>query len=169
MGVYVSGHPLDQYRHIFEEVNFDSSMLSDITEEQEMDQEYYNDKSVIMAGMLSEVRKILTKSGREMATARLEDLYGSVEIVLFNNSYYQNRQYLIDDAIMYVYGKVNIRENFGAKIIAEKLVPCAETKAVSKIKGKLYLKLSEKDLEDISNFALLRGRVQGNSQNRRRG
>jgi DNA polymerase-3 subunit alpha len=149
LGVYVSGHPLDQYRHIFEEVNFDSSMLAEAQEEEELERDYLNDKSVIMAGMLSEVRKILTKSGKEMATARLEDLYGSVEIVLFNNSYYQNRQYLIDDAIVYVYGKVNIRENFGAKIIAEKLLPCAETKAGPRKKGRLYLKIKGKDLDDI--------------------
>lgn len=148
LGVYVTGHPLKQYKYIYENTNFDTSMLAENGEEQEMEQ--IVDNNVIMAGMLSEIRKIITKSGKEMATAKLEDLYGSAELILFSKSYYQNRQYLIEDNIVYVYGKINVREGEAPKIITEKIIPCKEIKREPASKsGKLYLRFNEADTNDI--------------------
>jgi DNA polymerase-3 subunit alpha len=157
LGVYITGHPLDEYRDMFKEVTFDTSMLAQLTEpegEEEAQQLFeYNDKPVRMAGMLGEVRKVITKAGREMAVARLEDLYGTIELIFFSKSYSKCREYLVDDNVVFVSGKLSIREDEPPKLIVDSII-CHEraeaAERAAKNGGKLYLKLSASQIDDVN-------------------
>lgn len=158
LGVYVTGHPLEQYKHIFENVTFDTSMLAALVpdEEEEQTGENLNGKEVVMAGMLSSVKKIITKTGREMASARLEDLYGYIELLLFNKSYISYREQLTDDNIVTISGKISLREDEPPKIIVDCITPCSENNnqyQQNAPAGKLYLRF-DKEYADAVNEIL---------------
>lgn len=159
LGVYITGHPLDEYREIFSEATFDTSMLEQLTEPEDEEGARqllyeYNDKPVRMAGMLGDVRKIVTKAGREMAAARLEDLYGTIELIVFSKSYTKYREYLVDDSVVFVSGKLSIREDEPPKLIVDSIIPCGErteaAESAAKNGGKLYLKLSAGQIDDVN-------------------
>ena len=157
LGVYITGHPLDEYREMFERVNFDTSMLAQLTEPEDEEsgiQLYeYNDKPVRMAGMLSEIRKIITKSGKEMAVAKLEDLYGTVELILFSKSYIKCRESLTEDNVVFVSGKLSVREDEPPKVMVDSIEPYIERVDEARPKkngGKLYIKLSAEKLNDVN-------------------
>ena len=156
LGVYVTGHPLQQYKEIFEVADFDTSMLQ-VLKEQEEDEtlnENFNGKDVLMAGLLSGVKKIITKSGKEMATAKLEDLYGNIDLLFFNKSYVKYRQYLTNDNIIYLTGRLTAREDELPKVIVDKLKPYVEntkkTEQKKQTTGKLYLRFSQDKTDDVS-------------------
>lgn len=159
LGVYVTGHPLEEYKDIFSGCNFDTSQLQSSDSEEEDGShsfiEQKGDRQVLAAGMLTEVKKIFTKAGKEMAAARLEDLYGSVELLLFSQSYNKNKQHLVDDSVIYVSGKLNYREGEAPKIIVDSITPCTNQPAEpTDISGgarpeKLYLRFESDKLEEI--------------------
>jgi DNA polymerase-3 subunit alpha len=154
LGVYVSGHPLEQYKKIYEDVTFDTSMLaaynSHDDEEERTNGESLEGKEVLMAGLLSGIKKIITKAGKEMATARLEDIYGYIELLFFNKSYIKYREFLTDDNIVFVSGKLSAREDEQPKLIVDAVKPCGETAATAAQEGgRLYLRFSASKTEAV--------------------
>jgi DNA polymerase-3 subunit alpha len=89
LGVYVSGHPLLQFEDIIKKLNFNTSMIADQGEEQEVGAEdetasdIYDGKEVECLGIISRIKLKTTKSNNMMAFVTIEDLYGSVEIIVF--------------------------------------------------------------------------------------
>jgi len=100
VGIYVSEHPLQQLVH-------DGS-----TERTPLDQidESLKGRRVILAGMVSRVRQITTRKGDEMAFMEVEDLSGSVDIVVFPRTYKEYKGLLVEDGLIVVRGKVDIRD-----------------------------------------------------------
>jgi DNA polymerase-3 subunit alpha len=128
VGFYVSGHPLDDYQKLMSDnvdaVSSDFSVEADenVPEEESTpakvkDQAYYT-----VGGMITGKTVKLTKHNQNMAFITLEDLYGSVEVVVFPKKYEQYRQYLEQDNRIFVYGRASISETEG-KLLLEKLVP----------------------------------------------
>lgn len=158
LGVYVTGHPLENYKDMFTGVTFDTSLLASMIpdEEDEAIADNFNDKPVTMAGLLCGVKKIITKTGKEMASARLEDLYGSIELILFNKNYTRYREFLTDDNLVYVTGRLNAREGELPKVIIESIKPYIEKKEdIAKKQtvqnlGKLYLRFDKNFADDIN-------------------
>lgn len=116
LGLYVSAHPLDNYDKYFEE---QTVALGSITPQ--------NDGSkVIIGGIISAVRTIVTKSGSKMAFVRIEDKTNEGEIIVFPNLFEQVGAKLVQDAVVRVSGRVNARDRDGnltsdAKINAEEV------------------------------------------------
>ena len=143
VGFYVSGHPLDDYQELMKK-NVDATSQDFMIEETEdaaeegaqmkaKDQVYYT-----IGGMIAGKTVKLTKTNQNMAFITLEDLYGSVEVMVFSKQYEQYRRYLEQDAKVFVYGRASVNEK-EAKIILEKLVPFDE------IPKKVYLQCENKE------------------------
>ncbi|MDE5549474.1 MAG: hypothetical protein K2J13_04400, partial [Clostridia bacterium] len=116
LNVYVTGHPLDEYREEFNKFDFNTSRISDLMsknlDEDELEESdlqilaQYENKEVIFGCMLSKIEKKTTKSGGIMAYTTLEDLYGEMEGVLFPKTYERNRNFLVNDNIVIVKGTI---------------------------------------------------------------
>ncbi len=112
LGVYVSGHPFEQYSHLFHDSTFHCGMLADYEEDEETgDRTYTQIKSgqvATMGGIVAGVKKINTRSGVTMAFVTVEDLYGSVECLAFPNVYERIKTELRQDNVVRVTGKIDI-------------------------------------------------------------
>jgi len=111
VGVYVSSHPLQQM--MVDLANVITHATVDITEE-------LGKQSVVVAGLLAEVRSFTTKKGDAMAFCRLEDLQGSVDVTVFPPLFREKRELWKQDKIVIVWGKVDSR-NGRISIVAERV------------------------------------------------
>jgi DNA polymerase-3 subunit alpha len=124
LGVYVSGHPLDDYADFIGK-NTDATTIDFIPDPDNgatvaQDEHFYT-----LGGMIASKNVKLTKTNQNMAFITLEDIVGSIEIVVFPKTYEKYRQYIEEDAKILVYGRASISETEG-KLILEKLVPFDE-------------------------------------------
>jgi len=125
-GLYVSGHPLDEYMDKIEAVATIKSIellqaAEKSSEESEEDTDFtkYDGKEAIMCGLITNLKKIYTKSNRQMAFSEFEDLYGSIEAVFFPTIYEKNVS-LIDSAkVVELKGKISFKENEKPKILVD--------------------------------------------------
>ena len=125
-GVYISGHPLDDYADLVAENTVRASELAVENEEQmaEGGQNGQNDSiadgtPVRFAGLVSEVKTKITKSSSMMAFVQMEDYTGTVEVIVFPRIYQQFSTLLSDDSVLCVSGRITKREDEDAKIIAD--------------------------------------------------
>ena len=134
LGVYMSGHPLQDYAKKFEEYNLSSDMLAisqndEINDEQsgddyaiqeETDSAYLQDgQPFVCGGIITEVNKKRAKTGREMCYIKLEDLKGSMEIIFFSNAFAKCRNLLEEDNMVTIKGKINIRDDRPPSAVGE--------------------------------------------------
>lgn len=111
LGVYVSGHPFENYLSAFKNCNFNCSLLADAEEDEEGNVTYNSLKSgqaVQMGGIVSAIKKLTTKQGSSMAFVTVEDLYGSVECIAFPNTYEKIKSFLAVDVVVALSGKLDI-------------------------------------------------------------
>ncbi len=108
LGLYVSSHPLQSFKKIFEKrttpiIKIDKSMV---------------DKKVLLGGLVNSVKKIITKTGKPMLFMKLEDLTAKTEVVIFPNLLEKNPNALQENKVIFVAGRVDDR-NGEIKIIAD--------------------------------------------------
>ena len=101
LGFYVSGHPLEEYNDIIE--NYTTASTETLTT-------HHIDSEVFVAGMITEVKNITTKKGDAMAVIGFEDLEGTIEVVVFPDTYKKAGE-LIEGRAVWIRGKVNIKQN----------------------------------------------------------
>jgi len=130
VGIYLSGHPLSSYSDLFEQFKFNTSKIRQLDDEHESDgendeaEEYGNDSKVIFGAIITSMKKMLTKSTKaEMCVIRVEDLYGSIEVMLFPKIYTKYREIIKKDAVVRITGRISYRENEAAIILAEEIAP----------------------------------------------
>ena len=157
LGLYISGHPLDEYKSY---INKNSTIRSvDINQDEDESEEAqsnleYDGKNVAMCGIFNKGKILMTKSGKNMMFATLEDLYGSVELVLFPNVFEKYENILQDDTVVKVTGKVSIKEDEKSKILVSNMekIENATKKEQPKeiIITKIYIRIPKDkfDLED---------------------
>ncbi len=124
LGVYVSGHPLEDYQEMMlkniDVTTHDFIRDVDTGETVAKDQIMYT-----IGGMVAAKTVKMTKNNQNMAFITLEDLMGSIEVVVFPKKYEQYRQYLEQDSKIFVYGRASISEDEG-KLLLEKVVPFSD-------------------------------------------
>jgi len=130
IGVYISGHPLEKYQEMIEKVtNINTlNMLkinSDI-EEFGKTVEFKDNQIVKFAGIITKIKKKFTKNNTIMAFVTVEDLYGSAEVITFDSVYYVSQNCLIEENVIFVEGRLSIREDEPVKIVASKISNLAE-------------------------------------------
>ena len=121
LGIYVSGHPLQKYMDSLEKQT--TAKSTDFEPDEESGRAVVRDgQHYVVGGLISNVTAKLTKNNQNMAFVTLEDLYGTVEIIVFPTIYQNVKPYLIEDQGIYVKGRASVSEESG-KLIAEYIVP----------------------------------------------
>lgn len=125
LGVYVSGHPFEKFLPYFKDRTFNCSMLNEYEEDEETGRKTYHDiqdgLQVTMGGMISAFKKLKTRSGSFMAFVTVEDLYGSIECVCFPKIYERMRNFLDEDKVVSLSGKISIEDEKPPVIIVDKI------------------------------------------------
>ena len=135
IGIYLSGHPLDKYIDNMKGYSFNSSMIQkDEEEEQQIDEEgnvVEKDNSsfdiadgtmVTCGGLVSAIKRTITKSNQPMAIVTMEDLYGTYDVMFFPKIYEKVRSSLTVDSFVTIEGKFSARPGQNPVIMAEKLM-----------------------------------------------
>lgn len=114
-GMYLSGHPMDEY------TAFSNLVKADRTGEIISNESglYFDGKKVTLVCIVSKVKTQLTKNNKIMAFVNAEDRYGSMEIVVFPNVYEKFAMYLSDGNAVIIRGSLNFKENEEPKIICD--------------------------------------------------
>ncbi len=114
VGLYISGHPLNQYRLILENLRgvVSAGELSEVGDR----------RNVAIAGMISSLRAIYTKKGRPMSFLKLEDLTGEVEVVVFSDIHEKYQKELKEDRVVLIYGSTDYKEEEEVKIICKDIM-----------------------------------------------
>jgi len=108
LGLYVSSHPLNGFKKLFESKTIAISKID----------ASFVEKKIIVGGLVSSVKKIITKNGKPMLFMKLEDLTGKTEVVIFPNLLERNPVALQENKIIFVAGRVDDR-NGEIKIVAD--------------------------------------------------
>ena len=120
LGIYLSGHPLERYSSMMEK------MISAKTTDFQADEEggipkITDGQKVIVGGMIADKTIKYTKTNKVMAFFTLEDLVGTVEVVVFPRDYEKWQKYLNEDARVFVQGRVDAGDDRASKLILEKV------------------------------------------------
>ena len=125
LGVYISGHPLEEYaKFLMKNV---TAVTTDFYVDDETGESRVRDnQNVIIGGMITSKTVKVTKNNKLMAFISLEDLVGTVEVLIFPNDYERHQKYLEEDQKVYIRGRVSASEDQQAKLICEKIIPFDE-------------------------------------------
>ena len=125
LGIYISGHPLNDYTELMDKNCTRTSLDFMVSEEDDNSSAKVVDgESVIIGGMIADKKVKVTKtSNKLMAYIQLEDLYGTVEITIFPRDYERLKPLLEDDAKVFVRGRAQNSENGAAKLICQDIIP----------------------------------------------
>ncbi|MBI2336981.1 MAG: DNA polymerase III subunit alpha [Deltaproteobacteria bacterium] len=113
LGFYITGHPLERYQGQIK--NLTKYSIQNLKEAQDKEQ-------VTICGVVSSLKMIRTKQGKKMAFVNLEDLTGSLEVIVFSECYQNAVRFLEGDIPLFVKGRVDAGED-NIKIIAEEILP----------------------------------------------
>lgn len=115
VGVYLRDHPLNAYK---EKILKLVTLTADVLMDEEQDK-FKDGDQVVMAGIITGKRVLVTKNNKQMAFIQMEDLYGQVELIVFPNVYEKFGNTLREDNIIAVKGKMNCREDEAPKLLAD--------------------------------------------------
>ena len=146
-GVYISGHPLSQYKEQLSNYKVNSTMFGEEGADQVSDGE-----QVEIMGIISSKQVKSTRSNDMMCFLSLEDLFGEVEIIVFPRQMKVSQEFLVIDTIVGIKGKVTSREGEDAKIIAERITPVTTTQNIEKIYLKIDKNAQGSVLDEIKNI-----------------
>ena len=127
LGIYVSGHPLEAYEEQWKKVI--TATTGDFQPDEETGQTKVRDGSrAVIGGMITEKTVKHTKTNQMMAFLTVEDLMGTVEVVVFPRDYEKNRECLEVDSKVFIRGRVAEEDERANKLICEKVIPFEQKK-----------------------------------------
>ncbi len=138
MGVYVSGHPLDDYIGLLEK-NITAKASQFMVDDETGQAAVEDDSVVVIGGMISGVTIKYTKQSKAMAFINLEDLTGTVEVVIFPNSYEKARSLISEGNKVFIQGRVQVEEEKDAKLI------CQDIKSFDDCGREVWIRFANKD------------------------
>ena len=122
LGVYISGHPLEEYGERLRK-NI-SAVTTDFLPDEESGYPRVRDGAKeILGGMITDKTIKYTKNNKTMAFLTLEDLVGTVEVIVFPRDYERNAELLKEDSKVFIQGRVSVEEERPSKLILEKIYP----------------------------------------------
>ena len=160
LGIYLSGHPLDRYRNIMEKmisartIDFQPSDEDDREGGEPDESKVRDNQKVIIGGMITEKNVKYTKTNKVMAFLTVEDLVGTVEVMVFPRDYEKWQNMINEDARVFIQGRVSAEDDKASKLILEKVRPFSD------IPRELWIQFESKDdysqkekglLEDLRN------------------
>ena len=123
-GLYLSGHPLDGYRQQIQKIG--ACRIADLMGEEAR---RYDGKHVNIVCAVIKSKFMTTRSNTMMAFTNVEDLSGTMEIIVFPKVLADCRSALQDNAVVVINGRVSVKEEENAKLVAEKITPIEEYSA----------------------------------------
>lgn len=150
-GMYLSGHPIDEFEDYIRSVKCD--LIGDIINRE--DERYKDRDSVRLVAIVSKVKNQITKNSQMMAFVTVEDRYGLIEVIVFPNVYAKCGGLLSQGAVVEIFGTVSLREDEEPKILAGEIRPVDRHSAAqpqpkpekSSKPPKLYIRLDNLDGE----------------------
>ena len=140
LGIYISGHPLEKLRSQIEaQTTINTMQLREIDEQMSSQMlredmvtneksEFVDGQKVKYAGIITSIKKKYTKNNKIMAFVTIEDLYGTAEVIVFENAYLNAGKSLVEENIVMVDGRLSIREDDTTTIIANEIKNFGEKK-----------------------------------------
>ncbi len=125
LGVYISGHPLEQYVGLLER-NITNRTTDFVTADGEMAPKVRDQATAVIGGMITAKTVKTTRTNSLMAFITLEDLYGTVEVIVFPRDYDKNRSVIEEDRKVLIKGRVTVEEDKPAKLICSEILPFDE-------------------------------------------
>jgi len=122
LGVYISGHPLEEYEERWRK-NITASTADFVPDEETGHTKVRDGESVVIGGMITGKTIKYTRNNRMMAFLQLEDLVGTVEVIVFPNIYEKQAELLLEDAKVFVLGHVSAEEDKASKLICDGILP----------------------------------------------
>jgi DNA polymerase-3 subunit alpha len=150
VGVYLSGHPLSEYEKVMEKyATTNSNEISEIKDGHE-ETGIYDGTKVVLGGIIIKKQNKITKNNNMMAFITLEDLYGTVEGIVFPKIYDNYKDILYEDNIVLVEGSIDASEEEAPKLIINNVTELKKEHENQTIQKKLYIKV--KNLENYKNI-----------------
>ena len=125
LGVYISGHPLEAYEKFLTK-NVTAVTTDFLLDDETGESRVHDNENVIIGGMITSKTVKTTKNNKMMAFVTLEDLVGTVEVVIFPNDYEKHQRNLNVDQKVYIKGRVSASEDQQAKLVCERIIPFDE-------------------------------------------
>lgn len=148
LGIYVSGHPLEEYESVWRK-NITATTADFVWNDETFSIAAPDGKSVVVGGMIADKKIKYTKNDKVMAFLTLEDLLGSIEVVVFPRDYEKNAQKLVADQKVFIKGRVSSEEERDGKLICESIT------AFDEIPKKLWVKFASKEEYEAAEKELL--------------
>lgn len=141
LGIYISGHPMEEYMETWK--NSITAKTTDFMVDEETGRAVVDDSArVTIGGMITGKVVKTTKTGKMMAFVTVEDMVGSVEVLVFPRDYESKRSLLIEDAKVFIQGRASIGDDPVGKLICEQVIP------FDAVPRELWLKFSDKTQYD---------------------
>ena len=157
IGIYASGHPLQDQEGKWRRVI--TNMTLDFAQPEEGEEPKVEDKSrVTVGGIVSAVTRKFTKNGAQMAFITLEDLVGTIEVIVFPRQYDSSRHLIVEGKKLFIDGEANIEENAAGKVIANKI------REFSDVPSELWIAFQDKE-DYLKNNQELLERLSANKGN----
>ncbi len=141
LGIYFSGHPLEDYKEQFDQFSFNTSVLDYFEEDENGEKTFTEIKDgdhVVMGGIITEFKRLATRGGSAMAFIKVEDIYGQIEAILFPKVFEKARDVVKEEQVVKVSGKLQIKEGV-PQIIADGISKLEIKEEVRPAKGQEYL------------------------------
>ena len=128
-GMYLSGHPMAQYRELSKALK--CAQIGDIAAEESR----YKDKDrVLLLGLITSAKKKITKSDATMAFLNFEDMTGSIEVIVFPKTLIEKPTMFHEGNILLLHGRVSMREDEDTKVVCEAVEPCPSSVPAEAVK-----------------------------------
>ena len=132
LGIYISGHPLDKIRdEIQSQTNINTIQMKEMIDQIENGEKtLYKDGDIVKyAGIISSIKKKYTKNNTIMEFITVEDLYGSAEVIVFEKCYQNAINYLIEDNVILITGRISIKDDTSVTIVANSITELRKKKS----------------------------------------
>ncbi len=137
LGIYVSGHPMEAYEKTWRD-NISAVSTDFIVDEETEEAKAADNSRVTIGGMITGKVVKTTRTGQMMAFVTVEDLLGSMEVIVFPKDYEKNRDVLQEEEKIFVQGRVSIGEDPVGKLVCERIIP------FSRLPRQLWLQFADK-------------------------
>ena len=127
LGIYLSGHPLEDYEEKWRK-NISATTADFALDEETNEVKVKDNESVVVGGMITEKTIKYTKNNKTMAFITLEDLVGTVEVIIFPKDYDKYHHLLNEDEKVFIRGHANVEEDKNGKIICEQIYSFDDTR-----------------------------------------
>ena len=138
LGIYISGHPLEEYQEMWRR-NITNTTADFMMDEESGEVAAQDGRIVTVGGMIAEKKIKYTKNERVMAFLQVEDLLGSIEVIVFPGQYEKFGKEIVEDNKVFIRGRVSLEEEKDGKLICEQITP------FENVTRKLWIKFATKE------------------------